>query len=140
MGWLCLGLLACGGDGNGGPTDVTVTGTVTGTTVFAYDEGGTRVASAVATGTPPSKSFSLTLPTGHTYALYLVENEGTASQRVYPLYATAALGTNRFRLAEPGTLDLGFVDTTSGNAIPAKNPCSRTECQPPVSPRASRPI
>lgn len=118
---LVLALLGCGG-GGGGPTSVTVTGTVVGTTVVAYDDGGTRVAAAAASGSPLRKSFSLTLPTGGSYSLFLVENEGTGSQRVYPLYADASLGTNRFRLSEPGTVDLGFIDTTSGNAVPANNP------------------
>jgi len=121
-GGLVLALLGCGGGGDGGPKDVTVTGTVVGTVVVAYDDAGTRVAAATAAGSPPRKTFSLTLPTGRSYSLFLVENEDTASQRVYPLYADASLGANRFRLSEPGTLDLGFVDTTSGRALPAKNP------------------
>ena len=89
--------------------------------VVAYDETGART-SAVATGSTVPKSFSLTLATDHTYALYLVENEGTASQRVYPLYADVSVTINRFKLTEPGTIDLGFVDTSSGNAVPSKNP------------------
>ncbi len=119
---LCLGLLACGGGGNEGPKTVVLTGTVAGTTVVAYDETGART-SAVATGSTVPKSFSLTLATGHTYAVYLVENEGTASQRVYPLYADASpTAANLLKLSEPGTIDLGFVDTSSGNAVPSKNP------------------
>ena len=118
---LCLGLLACGGGGNEGAKTVALTGTVAGTMVVAYDETGART-SAVATGSTIPKSFSLTVATGHTYALYLVENEGSTSQRVYPLYADASATINLLKLTEPGTIDLGFVDTSSGNAVPSKNP------------------
>ena len=111
-----------GGGGGGGPGGVTITGTVAGTIAIAYDLNGNEVGRATASGTPPAKSFSLALPQGGTYLLFLVENEGTGSQRIYPLYADASLATNVFSLREPGTVDLGFVDTTSGNALPAKNP------------------
>ena len=123
LGGLCLGLLACGGGGGGndGPKNVILTGTVTGTTVVAYDETGART-TAVASGSSVPKTFSITLTTGHTYALYLVENEGSTNQRVYPLYADASATVNLLKLGEPGTIDLGFVDTSSGNAVPSKNP------------------
>jgi len=124
-------LLACqggrgdgrGGDGGGGPTGTArITGTVSGTTIVAYDSQGNRVAEASPTGTPPNRVFSIALPVGRTYVLFLVENEGTASQRVFPLYTDVTLTTNLLAIAEPGTIDLGFVDTTSGNAIPSSNP------------------
>ena len=119
-------LVACqggGGDGGGTPTGTaTITGTVSGTTIVAYDSQGNRVAEAVPTGTPPNRVFSIALPVGRTYVLFLVENEGTASQRVFPLYTDVTLTTNLLAIAEPGTIDLGFVDTTSGNAIPSHDP------------------
>ncbi|HUM10885.1 MAG TPA: hypothetical protein VLT82_08065 [Myxococcaceae bacterium] len=116
-------LLSCGGGGNGnqGSRSVVLTGTVTGTSVAAYDETGGRTL-AVATGSTVPKSFSLTLTTGHIYALFLLENEGSANQRVYPLFADASATINLLKLSEPGTIDLGFVDTSSGNALPSKNP------------------
>ena len=119
---LLVVLASCGGGGgNGGAKNATLTGSVAGTTVVVYDSGGAKVAEAVATGTS-GKSFSVTLPVRRTYAIFLVENAGTASQRVYPLYSDASLTTNLFAFDEPGTIDLGFVDTCSGNAIPTKNP------------------
>jgi hypothetical protein len=120
---LCLGVLGCGGGGGegGDGKNVVLTGSVTGTTVVAYDETGARTA-AVAIGATLPKTFSLTVTTGHTYALYLVENEGSPNQRVYPLYADASATVNLLKLSEPGTIDLGFVDTSSGNAVPSRNP------------------
>ena len=91
---------------------VVITGSVSGTTIVAYDAQGSRVASATPTGTPPNRVFSIVLPVGGTYVLFLVENEGTVNQRVFPLYADGSLTTNRIPLAEPGTIDLGFVDTS----------------------------
>jgi len=117
--------LGCGGGGDGGdgPSgNVTFTGSVSGTTIVVFDAQGSRVASATPTGTPPNRVFSIVLPVGGTYVLFLVENEGTPNQRVFPLYADGSLTTNRITLGEPGTIDLGFVDTSTGNAIPARNP------------------
>jgi hypothetical protein len=119
-----LGCGGGGGDGTGGGPlgNVTFTGTVSGTTIVAFDAQGSQVASATPTGTPPNRVFSIVVPVGGSYVLFLVENEGTVNQRVFPLYADGSLTTNRITLAEPGTIDLGFVDTSTGNAIPARNP------------------
>ena len=107
-----------GGGGNGGgATNATITGTVTGTTVVAVDENGNEVNRNTATGSP--KTFTLTVPVGGKYKLYLIENEGTSNEKVYPLYQGT---TNVFSIASAVTIDLGFVDTTSGVAVPTNNP------------------
>lgn len=117
----------CGGGGGGGGTNpppvtnAAVTGTVAGTTVIAYTQGNTEVARNTATGNP--KTFLLSLPTGTSYKFYLVENEGTADQRIYPLYQD---NTNVFSISSAVTVTLGFVDTSSGLAVPANNPLTIT--------------
>ena len=122
-------LTACGGgggsDGGGGnnnqtpppATNATITGTVAGTTVKAFDLSGNEVASNTATGNP--KTFSLNVPANGSYKFYLIENEGTASERVYALYQGT---TNVFNIASAVTIDLGFVDTSTGVAVPTNNP------------------
>ena len=86
---MMVGLMNCGGGGGGGgtppgPTNATVTGTVAGTTVIDYNQSNTEIARNTATGTP--KTFTLFLPPGANYTFYLIENEGTPNQRIYPLY------------------------------------------------------
>lgn len=120
----CLILLpACGGGGGGGggSENATITGTVSGTLVAVFDQNNSQVASTVASGTP--KTFRLSLPAG-TYRIYLIENEGTNNQRVFPLYAADDLTTNKFQIPSGANIDLGFVSNFSGNAIPANNPLS----------------
>lgn len=114
-------LFACGGGGGGGDDskNATITGTVSGTRVTVFDQNNIQAASVVASGNP--KSFSVSLPAG-TYRFYLIENEGTDNQRVFPLYATGALTTNKFQIPSEANINLGFVNTLSGNAIPANNP------------------
>ena len=126
-------LTACGGgggsDGGGGnnnqtpppATNATITGTVAGTTVKAFDLSGNEVASNTATGNP--KTFSLNVPANGSYKFYLIENEGTASERVYALYQGT---TNVFNIASAVTIDLGFVDTSTGKAVPTNNPLNVT--------------
>ena len=112
-------LAACGGSGSSGSgstQNVTVTGTVSGTTVVAYDKNGNLVASNTASGSP--KTFTLTLPMG-SYSFYLVENGGTSGERVYPLYWES---TNLFTFTVAGTINLGYVDMSSGIALPTNNP------------------
>lgn len=121
-----LGMTAISGCDSGSPSPqadnsaaATVTGTVAGTTIVAYDAAtGTEVDRSVAEGDP--KIFTLELPVSGSYIIYLIENEGP-NQRVYPLYQDA---TNVFSLnaEEDFTVDLGFVDTTSGQAVPENNP------------------
>ena len=116
-------LTACGGGGGDGSDysgvgeSATITGAVTGTEVVAFDENDNEIDSDIATGSP--KTFTLTVPIGGGYRFYLIENEGTANQRVYPLYQGTA---NVFNISSTVTIDLGFVDTSTGVAVPTNNP------------------
>jgi len=127
LGWLGLLFLAsvmmfgCGGGGGddgpaaGNTSQVTISGIVSGTTMNVYNMSGTLVASSQATGIP--KTFTVTVPVPGTYKFYLVENEGTADQKIYPLYQG---GTNVFQFDSSvvSTMNLGYVDTKSGVAVP----------------------
>ncbi|MCX5849780.1 MAG: hypothetical protein NTW65_10065, partial [Deltaproteobacteria bacterium] len=122
---LLLAIMACSSGGDAAaptPTPTaTITGTVSGTTIVAYNAtSGVEVARNTATGNP--KIFTLTLPTSVSYKFYLIENEG-ANQRIYPLYQGT---TNVFAITSTSdvTVNLGYVDTTSGVAVPANNPLS----------------
>jgi hypothetical protein len=123
-------VMQCGGGGGGGtpatntggggtppPTSATVTGTVAGTTVIAYNQSNVEITRNTAIGNP--KTFTLTLPPGASYKFYLVENEGTTNQRVYALYQGS---TNVFTIGSAVTINLGYVDTLSGVGVPANNP------------------
>ena len=120
---LAVFLTACGsggGDSNGGAGSATtaiITGSVAGTVIIAVDDNDNEVASDTATGSP--KTFTLNVPIGGNYRFYFIENENTSTEEVYPLYQGT---TNVFSLASAVTIDLGFVDTTSGVAVPANNP------------------
>jgi N-acetylneuraminic acid mutarotase len=105
------------GGGNVGGSDATITGTVAGTVVVALDGNNREVASSTAIGSP--KRFSLAVPSGGSYRFYFIENENTPNETVFPLYQGA---TNVFSIASAVTIDLGFVDTTSGQAVPTNNP------------------
>ncbi|MCK7506623.1 MAG: hypothetical protein MZV70_22865 [Desulfobacterales bacterium] len=80
-----------------------------------YDTSGTLVTSNLATGIP--KKFTVTVPVPGTYKFYLVENEDTPDQKIYPLYQS---GTNVFQFdsSAQSTMDLDYVDTKSGVAVP----------------------
>ena len=116
-----MALAACGGGGGGGNTGTaTIQGSVPGTVFVAVDNDTNQVVKQVtATGTP--KSFEMTIPTGKNYRFYVMENEGTVSSRIYPVY----IGTsNVFGLdnnANGKVISLGMVrpDMVTGNAIPA---------------------
>jgi hypothetical protein len=114
-----------GGDSGGGEapsatptTVVTISGTVSGTDICVYDDtvGGSR-GCTTATGTGTSKTFSIALPVPGSYRIYLKENAGLPNETVYPLYQG---GTNAFAFdsSVPSTLDLGFVHTVTGYAVP----------------------
>jgi hypothetical protein len=121
-------LIGCGGGGGGdnpgpapGPaptTSVTISGTVSGTDICIYDDtvGGAR-GCTTATGTGTSKTFSIGLPVPGTYRLYLKENAGMPDETIYPVYQG---GTNVFAFdsSVPSTLNLGFVHTVTGYAVP----------------------
>ncbi len=108
-----------GGDsgGNIGGSSATITGTVAGTTVVAMDVSNNEIASSTATGTP--KTFALTVPIDGTYRFYFIENENTPGETVFPLYQGT---TNVFSIGSAVTIDLGFVDTSSGIAVPEHSP------------------
>jgi len=125
--WFVLGsggllLAACGGGGGGGtpaPT-ATVTGIVSGTEVVAFDQNNNLVDSDVADS---GGNFSLSLPTGRDYRIYLLENDGTANERLYPLYQGSS---NVFTISSAVTVDLGLVGTATGVAVPTNDPLAVT--------------
>jgi len=106
-----------GGSGSSGIGGVTVTGTASGTVIVAIDQNNKEVARAAAVGIP--KTFAVNLPVGGTYRFYLIEDQDTINETIFPLYQGT---TNNFSITSSATIDLGFVDTTTGVAIPAKNP------------------
>lgn len=133
-----IALTGCGGGGSSasrttqsvdpgtGTGDVTVTGKVSGTAFVAVDAASaTVVARHVATvQSDGSKVFSIKIQSGKQYKFYLVENEGTSDERVFPLY----IGSGNKVSVAAGTCDLGFVTTTdNGTATPAVIPAQFTE-------------
>jgi hypothetical protein len=116
-------ITACGGGGGGGDSsegnNATIIGTVSGTVVVAIDENNNEASRVTATGAGSPKGFTLTVPVGGNYRFYLIENEGTANEKVFFLYQDT---TNVFNISSAVTIDLGFVDTSSGVAVPANNP------------------
>lgn len=116
-------IFSCGGGGGGSDssvgTNATITGTVSGTVIVAIDENNNEVARVTATGAGSPKSFTLIVPVGSKYRLYFIENEGTANEKVFFLYQGT---TNVFNISSAVTIDLGFVDTSSGVAVPTNNP------------------
>jgi hypothetical protein len=121
-------LAACGG-GSGtdgastGVNSATIQGQVSGTVFIAVDNGTNQeVGRVTATGTP--KSFSMTIPTGSNYRFYVMENEGTGTSRVYPMY----MGTNNVfgldNTANGQVISLGMVrpDLATGRFTPANHP------------------
>lgn len=109
----------CGGGGGGSTAGgvATITGTVVGTTIIATDENNTEIGRNVATGSP--KTFTLDIPVGKHYKFYFVEYESTPNEKAYPLYQG---NTNVFSIDNATIVDLGFVDTSSGVAVPTNNP------------------
>ncbi|MDA8169735.1 MAG: hypothetical protein M0Z59_08600 [Nitrospiraceae bacterium] len=124
---LTVALGACGGGGGGGTpspgptpgTQATMTGQVLGTTFVAVDAStNTIVGSAAATGSPGT--FSMQVPIGKNYKFYLLENEGTPSQRLYPLYVqNQNQSRNVFSVGQARTINLGFMNTIPGFAVSA---------------------
>jgi hypothetical protein len=123
---LSIALAACGGgSGSSSPSGGTTTiqGSVPGTVFVAVDnDTNQEVGRVTATGTP--KTFSMVVPTGANYRFYVMENEGTANSRVYPMYMGA---NNVFELdntADGRMISLGMIlpDMGTGKAIPANTP------------------
>ncbi len=117
---LTLSLAACGGGGGGGAApNATITGTVLGTTLMAVDANTNAVVSS-AGADPSTKTFSMQLAIGNNYKFYLLENEGTPFARSYPVYVfNQGQNQNVFFIGQANTIDLGFMDTASGAAVPA---------------------
>ncbi|MBW6503978.1 hypothetical protein K0B90_06855 [bacterium] len=89
------------------------------------DDTNLEVGRVTATGTSGSpKTFSITVPTGRNYRFFVMENEGTANSRVYPMY----IGTNNVfgldNTANGQVISLGMVspDLTTGRFAPANHP------------------
>jgi len=118
---LVVFLTSCGGGGSSESSSnnktATITGTVAGTVVVAVDENDKEIDRDTATGTP--KTFTLTVPIGHYYRFYFIENDGTSDVKICPLYQGSI---NVFFINTPVIIDLGFVDTSTGIAIPTNNP------------------
>jgi len=126
---LSIAFAACGGGGGGsssgagGTGTATLQGSVPGTVFVAVNnETNLEVGRVTATGAP--KTFSMVVPTGMNYRFYVMENEGTGTSRVYPMY----MGTNNvFELdntADGQMISLGMVspDMGTGKATPANAP------------------
>jgi hypothetical protein len=119
-----LALGACGGSKNNtggitvpGLSTASVTGIFSEATLVAVDAANnSEVRRATASGY--QQSVSLTVAIGKSYKFYLVQNEGTAGQRVYPLYQG---GANRFAVSSTGALDFGLITTATGTARPARD-------------------
>jgi len=109
-----------GGDTSVEAGNATISGEVSGTVIVAINESDTEVARVTAAGTP--KTFTFTVPTGHTYRFFLIENEDTLDQKIFPLY-NKATGTNCFAISSIVTINFGYIDTTNGvKAIPTNDP------------------
>ena len=123
-----LALVACGHSGNGADYGVTIpgmgtasiAGTVyTGTVVVVDAASNTEVRRIASTGNGAGmNSFSMPLALGKSYKFYLIDNAGTADERVYPLYQGTA---NKFSVATTNFLDFGFISTTTGVAMPTND-------------------
>jgi hypothetical protein len=123
-----IALVACGSSHNGDYTGVTIpgmgtasiSGTVSGGTVAVVDAASnTEVRRIASTGYAAGlKSFSMPLAIGKSYKFYLIDNAGSADERVYPLYQGSA---NKFSVATTNFLDFGFISTATGVAIPAND-------------------
>lgn len=123
-----IALAGCGG-GSSSDSGVTGTATIQGSVpgsvfVAVNDETNLEAGRVTATGAGTPKSFSMGVPTGKRYRFYVMENEGTAHSRIYPLF----LGSNNvFELdptADGRILSLGMVrpDLATGRAIPENTP------------------
>ena len=126
---IAAALAACGGGGSSSSTvpigtgTATIQGSVPGTVFVAVNnDTNLEVGRVTAAGTP--KNFSMVVPTGTNYRFYVMENEGTANSRIYPMY----MGTsNVFELdntADGQMISLGMVspDMGTGKATPAITP------------------
>jgi len=130
-------LYGCGGGGGGGssspaPTSAVIQGSVSGTIVMGIDENGeikdkddTTGRSPVNSTLPAKYPFSLKVPYGHKYHIHFIVGHGTPSERIVPLTSGA---TDIFSIANAGTIDLGFVDTSQSTATAEKDPLTQPGC------------
>jgi hypothetical protein len=126
-GLAAMALAACAGGGGGtvsnvpaGITTAQISGAFTGGTFVAADAGSNTALNRVTVPASAGgeQTFSLPLPAGRTYKFYIVENGGSPDARVYPLYQGSV---NRFTVSGLVTIDLGFIDTTTGIAVPSND-------------------
>jgi hypothetical protein len=101
-------------------TTAQISGAFAGATFVAADAASNTVFKRVvvpvsATGT---QTFSLPLPAGRTYKFYVVENDGSPDARVYPVYQG---NMNKFTILGLVIIDFGFIDTTTGIAVPSND-------------------
>lgn len=106
-----------------GMGDVTITGTVAGTSFVAVEASSASVVArhTATVKSDGSKVFSIRIQSGRQYKFYLIENEGTLYERVFALYFGNG---NRVLVRAGTTCDLGFVHTTddNGKARPTNTP------------------
>jgi hypothetical protein len=138
---LSFALAGCGGGGGGGSDSSSsvipsseITGTVSGTCVFAIDEDGkiagkddTAGRSPEGATNPPRYRFRLNVPQGRRYHLSFIVNERTPTERIVPLHFGA---TNVFSIGTVSLLDLGFVDTSGSKASAEKDPFANSGVTP----------
>lgn len=104
----------------------TIQGEVAGTTVIAFDDSGQILASDDTTGKAPNAQghfpFTLTgIPTGVNVRVFLLTEGG-----IFPMSFGPPPGSNVFSLNAAGTVILGFVATSGGQAIPQFTPSNVT--------------
>ena len=140
---ISLALTTCGGGGGGeegatggaagGAGGGEISGSVSGTTVIAVDDRGDVIASDDTAGRPPDldrdgdgipESYSFTLvgiPAEANFRIYLVTGAG-----VFPMYfdsdGDGVPEANVLSLTSVTDIFLGYVDTSSGVAVPTNNP------------------
>jgi len=156
---LLIGIIAlfvlynCGGDGGGNDSNITestgtISGSVSGTTILALDDDGLIVASDNTKRRLPdmdldvdgiNESYSFTIydvPVGENIRIYLVESEG-----VSPMYFDEKGNpVNVFSLSSASDINLGFVDSNDGIAIPEYNPTHAPNIDPEGADKELKPI
>jgi len=139
---------ACGGGGGGDSVvglttpvtpattgSTTITGSVSGGTIVAVNESNAEAARSTATtavaavAASATKTFSLRVPSGHSYRFYLILNENTLDEAVYPIYQNTATDVyvNVFSIVNGSnlTIDIGLITTYTSPtyiAFPQKSP------------------
>lgn len=146
-------LCSCGSDGDGSNSSTseitgTISGSVSGTTILALDDDGLIVASDNTKRKLPdmdldgdgiNESYSFTIydvPVDENIRIYLVESEG-----VSPMYFDEKGNpVNVFSLSSAADINLGFVDSNDGIAIPKYNPTHNPNINPEGADKEMKPI